>query len=208
MPLLDDMPLPEPPRDEELFEGGRPRRLEQWLHVPSRVSRKAALIAAVAWLPLLALSAVETVLLKQDALRSFAFDLAVHARCLVTIPLFVLAEAIVSPQLGVLAQRFLDGGLVKGDERACFDAAVASTRRLRDSPAAELLVIVVVFALLGALVPSAPSAGVPAWQRAGGGELPGRTPAGWWHLLVSRPLLLILFLSWLWRLGLWARFLW
>jgi hypothetical protein len=31
--------------------------------------------------------------------------------------------------------------------------------------------------------------------------------AGWWHALVSLPLLLILFFDWLWRLALWTRFL-
>jgi hypothetical protein len=34
------------------------------------------------------------------------------------------------------------------------------------------------------------------------------TPAGWWGLLVSLPLLFLLLLGWLWRVGLWARFLW
>src|SRR5262245_4045597 len=172
MPFIVDTPLAPPP-DEDLFMGGPPGRIERWLHVPPRVSRKAVLFAAVAWLPLLVLSAVQTLLLKQAGLRSFATDIAVHARCLVTLPLFVLAEAIVSPQLGYIAQRFLDGGLVKGDDRARFHAAVASTRRLRDSPLVELLVIVLVFVLLGGLVPSVPSARLPAWQRAGGGELPG-----------------------------------
>ena len=33
------------------------------------------------------------------------------------------------------------------------------------------------------------------------------SPAGWWHALVSIPLLLTLLLAWIWRLGLWARFL-
>jgi hypothetical protein len=32
--------------------------------------------------------------------------------------------------------------------------------------------------------------------------------AGWWHALVSLPLLLVLFFGWLWRLFLWGRFLW
>jgi ABC-type multidrug transport system fused ATPase/permease subunit len=31
--------------------------------------------------------------------------------------------------------------------------------------------------------------------------------AGWWHAVVSLPLLLVLFFGWLWRLALWARFL-
>jgi hypothetical protein len=34
------------------------------------------------------------------------------------------------------------------------------------------------------------------------------SPAGWWQLLVSLPLLLVFELGWLWRLFLWTRFLW
>jgi len=32
--------------------------------------------------------------------------------------------------------------------------------------------------------------------------------AGWWHLAISLPLLLGLLRAWLWRLGVWVRFLW
>ena len=35
----------------------------------------------------------------------------------------------------------------------------------------------------------------------------GISLAGWWHALVSLPLLLVLLFGWLWRLVLWARFL-
>lgn len=44
------------------------------------------------------------------------------------------------------------------------------------------------------------------WLRAG--RPTGLSLAGWWHALVSVPLLLLLFLGWLWRVMLWARFLW
>ncbi|HEU0052758.1 MAG TPA: hypothetical protein VFQ39_06260, partial [Longimicrobium sp.] len=36
----------------------------------------------------------------------------------------------------------------------------------------------------------------------------GLSLAGWWRILVSHPLFLLLLLGWLWRLGVWARFLW
>lgn len=36
----------------------------------------------------------------------------------------------------------------------------------------------------------------------------GFSMAGWWHLAISLPLLLGLVLAWLWRLGVWFRFLW
>jgi hypothetical protein len=32
--------------------------------------------------------------------------------------------------------------------------------------------------------------------------------AGWWNALVSAPLFILLFFGWLWRVSLWARFLW
>lgn len=202
-----ETPLPEPRCDEELLEVGPPHHIETWLRLPPGASTRAALFAAAAWLPLLVLSAVQTVFLKEDALRSFASDFAVHARCLVTLPLFVLAETFVAPRLGSIAQRFLDAGLVTGDDRARFHATVASTRRLRDSLGVELVVLALAYALIAELAFSVPSAKVPGWQLAAGGELPGYSPAGWWHLLVSLPLLLVLFLGWLWRLVLWTRFL-
>jgi hypothetical protein len=48
---------------------------------------------------------------------------------------------------------------------------------------------------------------IPAWQRSGPGLLEC-SAAGWWHLLVSAPLLMLLLLGWFWRLLLWVRFLW
>ena len=37
---------------------------------------------------------------------------------------------------------------------------------------------------------------------------PTYSPAGWWHVVVSLPLLIILFLGWIWRLVSWTRLLW
>jgi hypothetical protein len=47
---------------------------------------------------------------------------------------------------------------------------------------------------------------VPAWRR--GPEGRALNPAGWWHLVVSVPLLLFFAGGWLWRLLAWTRFLW
>jgi hypothetical protein len=56
-------------------------------------------------------------------------------------------------------------------------------------------------------VGSQPLDQIPTWHRTGGlGS--AFSLAGWWHLLISMPLLLILLLGWGWRLALWARLLW
>jgi hypothetical protein len=46
---------------------------------------------------------------------------------------------------------------------------------------------------------------VPRWHSSAGGR--GFTAAGWWHVLVSLPLHVALFVAWVWRVALWARLL-
>jgi len=45
-------------------------------------------------------------------------------------------------------------------------------------------------------------------QPAGDGHALTLSAAGWWDTLISAPVLVVLLLGWLWRLGLWTRFLW
>jgi hypothetical protein len=190
-----------------LFEGGPPRRFQKWLRLHPHTARKTALVAALCWLPLAVLSAVQSFFGQQGALRSFGTDFAVHARCLITVPLFILAEAVIVPRLGSIAQHFLDAGLVTDRDRPRFDSAIASTRRLHESLTLEVGVIALTVFLLVGLTFSVLPAQVPLWQRAAAGVLPRYSPAGWWHVLVSLPVLLVLFVGWMWRLFLWTRFL-
>ena len=53
--------------------------------------RTAAVLATVAWLPLLVLAAIQGVALG-GALIPFVYDLAAHVRFLVAVPVLVLAE--------------------------------------------------------------------------------------------------------------------
>ncbi len=194
--------------DDWLFAGGPPRRLQTLLGLHPHAPRKSALAALIGWLPLVALSAGQTLFLQQGALSSFALDFAVHTRCLITVPLFFFAEALFAPRLGAIARHFLDAGLVTHQDRARFEAAVESTHRLRDSLLVEVAILALVAALLVLMVVSVPLTELPGWERSGAGGPLAYSPAGWWHLVVSLPLLLVLFLSWMWRLFLWARFLW
>lgn len=192
-----------------LFEGGPPRLLLKGtgLH-PHTAARTAALVAGIGWLPLAVLSAAQGLSGHPDTWRSFGLDFSVHARCLITLPLFIFARVVIGPRLQWIAQHFLDSGLVTSQDRPRFDSAVASTRRLRDSLRGEVGVIALTVSLLAGLALSLPLDQVPPWQRATGGIFPYYSPAGWWHMLVSLPLLLLLFLGWMWRLFLWTRFLW
>lgn len=87
-----------------------------------------------------------------------------------------------------------------------FDDTCASTRRLINSTTAEVLAVILAYAIIAWVLSYLPPNILPAWYSQEGGYL-NFSFAGWWHAGVSLPLLLILFFGWLWRVFLWARFL-
>jgi hypothetical protein len=198
--------------NHELFDGGPPRRLQRSLGLirPDKpgIVRRALLAMVLGWVPLVVLAVAQDLALGEDRARSLLLDFAVYARFLITVPLLIVAESVCIPRLGRTARQFLDTGLVPESDRIHFDAAVASTRRLRETPWAELATVLLAYALIVALMRYVPSGAIPVWHKSGGSGSAAFSVAGWWHALVSLPLLLMLFFGWLWRLFLWGWFLW
>jgi hypothetical protein len=198
--------------NEGLFHGGPPTRLYVWLRLRSthhsRVQRLAIAAALVSWLPLALLAAAHGDVISSMGPGSFLRDFAVHARYLVAVPLLIAAQPACASVLGALARHFGDSGLVVESDAGRFEAAMASTRRLRDATAAEVLVIAITYVIVAAVVYSVSPDHLPAWHIGDRGGAFNFSAAGWWHILVSMPLLMILVLGWLWRLFLWGRFLW
>ena len=197
--------------DDALFEhappGGLQRRLGLVRPDNLNIVRRAWLAVLVGWLPLVLLAIVQSVWTRTDELTPLRWEVGVHARYLVAVPLLVIAEAVCAPQLNVIARRFMSGGIVDERDRAKVTDAVTSTRRLLASPAAEVVVVVLAYLVAGAAALSFPTDQLPLWAQPIGG-MPLLSLAAWWHTLVSLPLLLILIFGWLWRLALWTRLLW
>lgn len=194
---------------DELFDGAPPLRLERALGLvkPGRPSfaRRALLAALVGWVPLAILAAVQPFTSSNE--KSFFSDFAVHARFLVALPALILAEAECIPRLGKIASHFAEAGLVVGPDTVRFQAAVSSTRRLLDSTTGEVVTIVLAYLVVVALALYVSMDALPSWHRGESTGVMRLSLAGWWHAFVSLPLLLVLFFGWLWRLALWARFL-
>jgi|KBSMisStaDraftv2_1062788.scaffolds.fasta_scaffold97040_3 hypothetical protein len=194
------------------FDGGPPFRLEEWLHLrrpgQHRAGRETLIAAGVGWLPLALLAAVHGDFIWAGVPGPFLLDIAAHARYLVALPALILAESVCIPRLGTLARDFVDSGLLRDPDRPRFEAAITSTRRLRDSVFPEIAVFLLAYSIVVALVYPLPIHLTPEWQLGAGTGLGARSPAGWWHVLISLPLLLMLLLGWIWRVVLWTRFLW
>ena len=194
-----------------LLEGGPPHWLQRSLGLIKpgypMIARRAKLVVLVGWVPLVVLAVAQSIILRNQMAKSFFSDFAVYARSLVAAPLFILAEADCLPRLDRVARHFLVAGLITEPDRARFDDAVTSTRRLLDSGLAELIVAILAYGLVAFLLIDVPPDELPSWYWLKS-DYQGLSLAGWWNVLVSVPLFILLFFGWLWRVFLWARFLW
>jgi hypothetical protein len=196
---------------EELFEGETLLRWERSLGLQKsrwpRAAQRTLVAILIAWVPLAILAAVQVLILSDETARSFFSDIAVHVRFLVAVPALIFAEAECIPRLVRIVNHFSDTGLVAEPDKSRFLAAVFSTHRLFNSTVSNVIRLVLVYVVIAALALSFSADVTLAWHRRGSTGAFHLSPAGWWHALVSLPLLLLVFFGWLWRLILWTRFL-
>jgi hypothetical protein len=134
-------------------------------------------------------------------------DIAAHARYLISLPLMVIAEAICLPALAYIAGHFGDMNLIPPANRPGYEYLVESTRRLLASPWTDLGILLLAYGATLGLGQTLYPQTVSSWVAPLSGAGHHLSLAGWWRALVSQPLYLVLLISWLWRVVLWARFL-
>jgi hypothetical protein len=174
------------------------------------VRQRVLVISLVAWLPLMALAALDGHLLGNSVAVPFLLDLEVHIRFLVAVPLLIIAELVVHRRLRPIAQAFLDRKIIPEASVTRFDEAVRSAFRLRNSVAAELLLIALVYGV-GVLVVWRQYIALQTTATWYAIPTPGGLTlslAGYWYAYVSVPIFQFLLLRWYFRLFIWTRFLW
>ena len=204
--------LPEP-QDFSLVLGGPLFQLLRRAHLSGDalelMRQRILIISLLAWLPLLALSALEGQALGGRAAIPFLLDVDVHVRFLATLPLLIVAELVVHQRMRFIVPQFLERNLIPESAKPRFDAAIASAFRLRNSVLAEVLLIAFVYSV-GVLflwrqyvaITTATWYGVPTTE---GLKL---SVTGLWYTYVSLPLFQFLLVRWYYRMFIWMRFLW
>ncbi|SOE86911.1 hypothetical protein SAMN05446935_7434 [Burkholderia sp. YR290] len=161
--------------------------------------RRAIIFAAVSWLPL-AIWAVVTGRASWQASGDDALlaHFGIHVRCLVAIPLLVIAEGIAQTFIPACLRYFVEAGLVPVDKLPQFRALIASVLQLRNGTLPWILIFgaVVAWATAGAVFSQFEDM---SWSDANGHATSEMTFGAWWFVLVIRPLFTALLLAWLWR---------
>jgi hypothetical protein len=173
------------------------------------VRKRVIFIALLAWLPLLALSALEGHLFGNSVAVPFFLDLEVHIRFLVVLPLLIIAELVVHRRMRPIAQAFLERDLIPGGDLPRFAKAIKSAFRLRNSVLAEVLLIILVY-VVGVLIVWRHYTALQAitWYATPSAGSPKFWLAGIWYGYVSLPIFQFLLIRWYFRLFIWMRFLW
>ncbi|WP_236102397.1 hypothetical protein [Methylotetracoccus oryzae] len=161
------------------------------------VVRRAIFWSLVAWLPV-ALWAYWAGHFRPEATgESLLQHFGVNARCLIAIPLFILAEGTSHRLTTGLIPYFETSGLVRPSDVRPFRELLVGVARLRDT-VYPWIVILGLIVTLETLPLTLTDTHELAWA---GSEtdIDGLGFGGWWYLHVSRAIFLVLLLAWLWR---------
>jgi hypothetical protein len=199
---------PEHSPDFNLVRGGTIDRVVARMNMAANTAprrlMKVVMLLVVTWLPLLLLSLATGRALGERVNLPFLHDPEVQARYLIVLPLLELAEVIVAVSLAVQVRHLRGMGVVPNREQEKFDAACSKVLAVRGTVWSEAAILVLSFSLAFVIrVVLGVSEGDSSWERTGS----VLTPAGWWHTLVSSPILYFFILRWMWIYLLWARFL-
>jgi len=171
--------------------------------------RRIIVISLLAWLPLLVLAAASGRLLGGDVAVPFLKDIEVHVKFLVVVPLLVYAELIAHQRMRAIGQTFTVRHLVPPEATGRFEAAIASAYRLRNSIAAELLLVAIVYVVGVTIVwRQYMVLDTATWYAMPGPDGSRLSLAGAWYGYVSLPIFQFLLCRWYFRVFIWARMLW
>lgn len=176
-------------------------RLQRALHLAPRsgfgVGRRALILAALTWLPVAIWASIQGRAIGDAVAEPLLSHFGIHVRCLVAIPLLVLAEAVSHGITTRLIPQFLRAGLVPESQRERFFEILRGVVRLRD----RTMPWVILGGIAGALMLVSPS---PASEHeliwASEPEQSGFSFGAFWFVWVMRPIFTVLMLAWLWRL--------
>jgi len=172
------------------------------------VLRRVMDISLVCWLPLLLLAAAGGSLIGGAAVP-FLRDAEVHIRFLLALPLLIACEVLVQTRIRKIVPQFLTRGLIAPQDQARFQKIVDSAMRLRNSVAAELILLVLVLTVGFWIWRKNLTLPVSTWYASlhpGAGTR--LTAAGWYYAHVSLSIFRFMLLRWYFRIFIWYRFLW
>lgn len=202
--------LLEDPSDFSIVLGGPLFQLLRKAHLEGDhlelLTRRLIFFVGLTWLPLFLLAVIGPFNGSAGRL-DFLRDIEVHARFLVALPAFIVAELVVHLRMLPVARRFVERHIIVSEDLPRFYRAVESAFHLRNSVPLEVSLFVIVYTFGLWFWHGRFGIDAPTWYAMPGGRW-NLTGAGIWYVFVSIPVLQFLLLRWYVRFFIWFRFLW
>jgi hypothetical protein len=189
--------------DFSLVRGDLPFRMQRAVGlIPASgmgVARRSLLLILITWVPVVGWALATARALPGRVNEPLLEHFGVHTRCLVAIPLFILAEATLHLVSHRVVPYFVSSGLVAVEDRERFRAIVARVVVLRNRYLPWMLIsgLVVGWLLARPIAADVHELNWAAEQEAGATHLGF---GGWWFFYVSRPIFTALLLTFVWRI--------
>ncbi len=172
------------------------------------VKRRIMVFSSFTWLPMLLLSVFVGEAAGGDIKVPFLYDIDVHIRFLLALPLLLVAELVVHQRLKPIVQQFVSRGVVLPEELPQLQTIAGSAARLRNSVLIEVLMIAMVLTGGHYLWSSQIALETATWFSTLVDGQQQLSPAGYWYAYVSIPVFQFMLFRWYFRIFIWARFLW
>jgi hypothetical protein len=170
------------------------------------LTRRILTVSMIAWLPLLALAIIAGRAWSGVKIP-FLYDIDVHVRFLVSLPLLILAEWVVHIRFRPIISQFINRNIITAEDRTRFERIIQSSLRLRNSVIAEVLLILFVIAVGPISFRNLAAVHTSTWYADIDQTGVRLTLPGMFYLYAALPIFQFILLRWYFRLFIWYRFL-
>jgi hypothetical protein len=208
----------EPPPSERcapfsLFDDDLLNRIFASIGLQSRHGRdlagRIAAVVCLTWLPMAMFAMMEGLVSTRIEAANFFADYAAYAQFLIALPLYIVAERVVSRNTREASRDFLDTGVVDPADVPYVNDCHLEVRRLRLAwwPEAVCVFFAYFFALF-TILPEFFGADLYTWHTQLFGQTRRLTWTGGWAMLVALPIYNYWWLRITWKVAIWTRYLW
>lgn len=195
-----------------LFEGDLVNRACTRFHLHTGRTRdligRSACLLLLTWIPLASLVFLSGTGGSGPPGNNFFLDVAAYLQFLVGLPLFVIAERVVSERTGEAARLFASTGVVGASDAPGLDDVHGLIARLRRSAVSDAVCAGLAIVLSVVTIYPELHAAIPTWHTVP--TLTGTrafSAPGWWEMCVALPVLNYWWLRWIWKIALWCVYL-
>lgn len=169
---------------------------------------KVFILFVICWLPLAIMTLINGTFWTGEITTSFITSFDTQVRFLISMPIFILAQKLVSLRLGIVLKQFIKSGIIANEEKPRFDTIIEKQTSFLQSKWTNGIIILICYVqVFEVFLYASSNTSFLSWQLAAGAGEPALNLAGKWTTLISRPLVLFLSYKWLLRILVWGNIL-